>query len=220
MSDFLGAAVVFAALAAVLVITPGADTILVMRTAMRSGRRAGIVTSTGVVTGPVLWGVAAGTGLALLLRDNIWLYRAIILGGAGYLCYLAAESFRSAFAVRLAGTAVPAATGIPDRNLGGSYYRLYSRGLLTNLLNPKIGIFYLSVIPGLLPTGSSSALFGFTMGCIQACLGLLFLSAVSSAEEMFRRFFANPRSAMTLEICAGGALLAFAAYAIASAFLE
>lgn len=219
MNDFLGAALVFAALAAVLVITPGADTILVMRTAMRSGRRAGIVTSTGVVTGPVLWGVAAGTGLAFILRDNVWLYRAIILGGAGYLCYLAVESFRSAFAIRATGVPVPAGAGA-DPAAGGGFYRLYSRGLLTNLLNPKIGIFYLSVIPGLLPPGSSSALFGFTMGCIQACLGLVFLSAVSSAEEMFRRFFSQPRSARILEICAGTALLAFAGYAVASAFWE
>jgi threonine/homoserine/homoserine lactone efflux protein len=214
MNDFLSAAAVFAALAAVLVITPGADTILVLRTAMRSGRRAGIVTSTGVVTGPVVWGVAAGTGLAFVLQSNVWLYRAIILAGAGYLLYLAIESFRSAFATKPVGFAVIVA----DRSNGAGVYKLYSRGLLTNLLNPKIGIFYLSVIPGLLPPGSSSALFGFTMGCIQACLGLLFLTAVSSADEVFRRFFARPRSAMILELCAGAALLAFCGYAVSSAF--
>lgn len=216
MNDFLGAAVVFAALAAVLVITPGADTILVMRTAMKSGRRAGVITSTGVVTGPVVWGVAAGTGLAFVLQNNVWLYRAIILTGAAYLFYLAFESFRSAFRAKPADVAVV----MVDRSPSAGAYRLYSRGLLTNLLNPKIGIFYLSVIPGLLPAGSSSALFGFTMGCIQACLGLLFLTAVSSAEEMFRRFFSRPRSAMVLEFCAGTALLAFCGYAVTSAFLD
>lgn len=209
---------VFAGLAVVVVLIPGADTILVFRVSRASGVRNGLVTAAGVVTGPVIWGMLSGVGVALVLSRNAALYAALALGGALYLVYLAAGCFRSAarggpvLADTVLADTVLADTVLADPVLAGRPRSAYVTGLLTNLLNPKIGVFYLSVMPGLFHGRHLDAWVGGSLGLIQSVIGFIYLACVTLLAGRSRRYLAGRRAGVTVEVVAGACLLAFAAY--------
>ncbi|XVQ09765.1 LysE family translocator [Spirillospora sp. CA-255316] len=198
---------VFSGLAFAVVLMPGADTILVFRTSRALGTRTGLMTAAGVVTGPVLWGVFSGIGVALVIARNQTLYTALALLGALYLLYLAYGCFRSA----ADGSAVP--LDAPDEAPpdSGTMRNAYVTGLLTNLLNPKIGVFYLSVMPGLFQ-GEADPWDGGSLGLIQASMGIVFLSCVALLAGKARRYLSSRRASLVVEVLAGACLLAFAVY--------
>lgn len=199
---------VFSLLAFAVVLMPGADTILVFRTSRVQGTRAGLMTAVGVVTGPVLWGMFSGIGVALIIARDKTLYVAVALLGALYLVYLAYGCFKSA----ADGSAVPLDTSSEEGPPGsGSMRRAYVTGLLTNLLNPKIGVFYLSVMPGLF-RGNVDPWDGGSLGLIQATMGIVFLSCVAFLAGKARRYLSSRRASLTVEVLAGLCLLAFAVY--------
>ncbi|MEV4647817.1 LysE family translocator [Saccharopolyspora sp. NPDC049357] len=193
---------VFAGLALVVVLTPGADTILVLRMSSAHGARTGIATALGVVTGPVIWGALSGVGVALIVTRNATLYTALALLGAAYLLYLAVGCFRSAAAAATSIEAGLEPRAIRPRNA-------YVTGLLTNLLNPKIGVFYLAVMPGLFLGQHLDLWIGGSLGLIQACIGLAFLSCAAWFATRSRRFLTGPRSGVLMETVAGLCLLTF-----------
>jgi threonine/homoserine/homoserine lactone efflux protein len=189
---------------------PGADTILVFRTSRARGSRAGLATAAGVVTGPVVWGTLSGIGVALVIAHNGTLYATLALAGALYLLYLAAGCFRAA---ATGSTALLDAEPLPYTRPCNAYIT----GLLTNLLNPKIGVFYLSVMPGLFQ-GRPGPWVGGSLGLIQAGLGITFLSAVALLAGRARHLLASRHAAMVVESVAGACLLTFAAYVTWSVF--
>ncbi|MFD0685877.1 LysE family translocator [Actinomadura fibrosa] len=200
---------VFSGLAFAVVLMPGADTILVFRTSRALGTRTGLMTAVGVVTGPVLWGVFSGIGVALVIARNKSIYTALALLGALYLMYLAYGCFKSA--ADGGATPLDAADEAPADS--GSMRNAYVTGLLTNLLNPKIGVFYLSVMPGLFQ-GRAGPWDGGSLGLIQASMGIVFLSCVALLAGKARRYLSSRRASLTVEILAGTCLLAFAVYVI------
>ncbi|MDL4775329.1 MULTISPECIES: LysE family translocator [Thermomonosporaceae] len=215
---------VFAGLALTVVLMPGADTILVFRTSRAHGTRLGLTTAAGVVTGPVIWGMLSGVGVALIVARNATVYRALALFGALYLLYLAAGCLRAA----ATGT-VPPLDGEPNEPNepneaneadaavpGGTPRNAYVTGLLTNLLNPKIGVFYLSIMPGLFH-GTPDLWVGGSLGLIQASMGIVFLGLVAVLSGRARRYLAGRRASAAVELLAGGCLAAFALYTAWSA---
>jgi threonine/homoserine/homoserine lactone efflux protein len=199
---------VFAGLACTVVLMPGADTVLVFRTTQAYGTRTGLTTAVGVVTGPIVWGMLSGAGVALLISRNAIVYMSIALLGALYLAYLAVGCFRSAAS---GSTALLNASA--DSTPAGSSRNAYVTGLLTNLFNPKIGVFYLSVMPGLFH-GRVGLWAGGSLGLIQACLGIVFLSGVALVTGRARRYLTSRRTTVVVEMLAGCCLLAFAAYVV------
>lgn len=198
---------VFSLLAFAVVLMPGADTILVFRTSRAQGTRAGLMTAVGVVTGPVLWGMFSGIGVALIVARDKTLYVALALLGALYLVYLAYGCFKSA----ADGSAVPLDASDEGPRESGTMRRAYVTGLLTNLLNPKIGVFYLSVMPGLF-RGDVDPWDGGSLGLIQATMGIVFLSCVAFLAGRARRYLSSRRASLAVEVLAGLCLLAFAVY--------
>jgi threonine/homoserine/homoserine lactone efflux protein len=135
----LRALLAFAAFAAVVTITPGLDTMLVVRTAAVSGRRAAFASAGGIMLGCLAWAVASALGITALLAASRVGYEVLRWAGVAYLCFL---GVRTLWRHRRPATS-EAAGPRPERSAG----RAFRVGLTTNLLNPKVGVFYLSVLP-------------------------------------------------------------------------
>ena len=152
----------FALASTLLILAPGPDSLLVLRNTLRHGRRAGWVTASGTMSGLLAWAVAAAFGLSALLRVSDLGYNAVRLAGGCYLLWLGVSSLwpfrgRPATPVTAAGPAGPAAGK-------AGWRRAYLNGLLSNLLNPKIGVFFIAFLPGFIPAGAPAPLFPLALG--------------------------------------------------------
>jgi RhtB (resistance to homoserine/threonine) family protein len=158
--DVTVALLTFLATATLLIVAPGPDTLLVTRNVFRRGRRGGLVTAAGTVTGLALWSVAAALGLSALLSASRVGYDVVRVAGGLYLVWLGIQSLRS-HGMPLPADARTEATPMPMR-------RAYLSGVLSNLLNPKIGVFFVTFLPGFVPVGAP-------VGATAALLGALFV---------------------------------------------
>lgn len=128
---------------ALLTITPGPDTALVLRNAMRHGWPAGVRTGAGSATGLLLWGLAACAGVAMVLAASARVFTALKLAGAVYLGYLGARMLWRAWRNR--GRCGAAALPAPRPAVSAG--TLFRQGLVTNLLNPKAAAFFTALLP-------------------------------------------------------------------------
>src|SRR5215472_5911536 len=152
----------FALASTLLILAPGPDSLLVLRNTLRHGRRAGWVTATGTMSGLLAWAAAAAFGLSALLRVSHLGFDVVRLAGACYLLWLGVSSL---WASR--GTpAGPAAAARPARPAPApaGWRRVYLNGLLSNLFNPKIGVFFVAFLPGFIPAGAPAPLFPLVLG--------------------------------------------------------
>lgn len=138
------------ALASLLIeLTPGPNMAYLAILAADRGKKAGLAAVGGVALGLALLGLLAVLGLGALLVEQPGLFQALRWAGVAYLLYLAWEAWSDARKPIEA----------PDPNEG--LWRYFRRGLITNLLNPKAALFYITIIPGFLPTGSGGETFLF-----------------------------------------------------------
>lgn len=179
----------FLALAAVVICTPGPDTALTIRNTLVRGRGDGMLTALGVASGQAMWTLAASAGVAAVVAASHPLFLAIRLAGAAYLVYLGVHAFRGH-----AGGNVRAAKGAG-----------YRQGLLSNLGNPKMAVFFTSLLPQ----------FGAGFGELSA-LGLLFcattltwLTGYALAVSRAQRFIVRARVRRALDALTGTVLVAF-----------
>jgi threonine/homoserine/homoserine lactone efflux protein len=170
----------FALASTLLILAPGPDSLLVMRNTLRGGRRAGWVTASGTLSGLLVWAVAAALGLSELLRVSRAGYDVVRFAGAAYLIWLGASSlglrpgrFRRGSASHGAdergepgGRPRPAADQAGQLSPPGraGWGRVYLNGLLSNLFNPKIGVFFIAFLPGFIPAGMPVAQFSLALG--------------------------------------------------------
>jgi len=150
----------FALASTLLILAPGPDSLLVLRNTMRGGRRAGLITACGTISGLAIWALAAALGLSALVRVSHIGYEVLRFAGAGYLIWLGAGSFG------LFGRKGSGHTSA-ERPLPGSpptRARAYLNGLLSNLFNPKISVFFLAFLPAFIPAGAAAAPFSLVLG--------------------------------------------------------
>jgi threonine/homoserine/homoserine lactone efflux protein len=162
MEPMTAALLAFGLTATLVILAPGPDSILVMRNTLRGGRRAGWITACGTLSGLLVWAVAAALGLSALLQVSHVGYNVVRLAGAAYLIWLGATSLWPRRRPRAdpdgrPGTSEPA--GEPARS-----GRVYLNGLLSNLFNPKIGVFFIAFLPGFIPARASTAAFSLLLG--------------------------------------------------------
>ena len=138
----------FVAVSAVVICTPGQDTALTIRNTLAGGRRSGVATAAGVSIGQAVWTVAASAGVVALLTASEPVFRTLKLVGAAYLVCLGAQSLWAAIA-RTREHAVRSATPLSSR-------RALRQGVLSNLGNPKMAVFFASLLPQFAPEGSAS----------------------------------------------------------------
>jgi threonine/homoserine/homoserine lactone efflux protein len=168
----------FTAVAALLTITPGVDMALVTRVALERGPRAARFTAAGICSGLLMWAALSAVGVAALLATSAEVYTVLRLAGAAYLVYLGVQGL-----LRAAGperVEAPRAHGSPFR-----------QGLLTNLLNPKIAVFYTTFLPQFIGPHDPVLATSLLLASIHAGLSLIWLSAYASvvarAGDVLRR---------------------------------
>jgi threonine/homoserine/homoserine lactone efflux protein len=175
----------FLGVATVLTIAPGPDMALVTRMVFARGRTAAWLTTLGVVTGHVTWGMAAGIGVAAILNASATLYTVLRLAGAAYLIWLGIHAL-------FARAAPPATSTAPgERPTPGSRLSAYRQGLLNDLLNPKIGVFYTTLLPQFIAPGQPVFLTSVLLASIFALIVAAWLGTyvvlLSQAGSLFRR---------------------------------
>ncbi|MFI0349226.1 LysE family translocator [Actinomadura sp. 9N407] len=193
---FIGAAMLIA-------MVPGPSTVVIMRSSVRSGRRAGLAAVLGNETGVLLWGVAAALGLAALLAASRLAYDVLRIAGAVVLVYLGAR------ALWQARRGAPAASDGESAGAEASgSWRCYRLGLVTNAANPKAGVFAVSFLPQFVPEGwpVTAVLLGFA--ALWALIDLIWYSVIVWAVHAARRVFDRPEVRRRLEQVSGGVLVA------------
>jgi threonine/homoserine/homoserine lactone efflux protein len=196
----------FTLAAGLLTITPGLDTALVLRTAAVEGGKQAILAGVGICSGCLLWGAAASFGLSALLAVSGFAYNVLRIVGAIYLGYLGIKLFIRAFASTSSnGAAGP--VWKEDQSTGSSLW--FKRGLLTNFLNPKVGVFYLSFLPQFIPAGVRVWSFSMLLALIHATEGLLWFLLLANATELLSSWLRQRRVVMALDSAMGAILIAF-----------
>ncbi len=196
----------FSLAAGLLTITPGLDTALVLRTAAVEGGKQALLAGVGICFGCLLWGAAASFGLGALLAVSSFGYNMLRIIGAIYLGYLGIKLLIRAFArTSSPSTAEP----ILQEHKGGDGSLWLRRGLLTNLLNPKVGMFYLSFLPQFIPAGVQVWSFSILLASIHATEGLLWFLLLTNATELLSGWLRQRRVVMALDSAMGAIFIGF-----------
>lgn len=190
----------FTATAALLTVTPGLDTALVLRTAAAEGPRRAMLAAAGIALGCLGWGLLVGAGLGALLAASQLAYELLRWAGALYLCYLGIRLIR---APRQALDLSEPTAATP----GQANWLL--RGFLTNLLNPKVGAFYVSFLPQFIPAGASVLGWSVLLASIHNVLGLIWFAALIAATRPLLGALRRPGVMAWLDRLTGGLFVAF-----------
>ncbi|MEE1937988.1 LysE family translocator [Streptomyces sp. TRM 70361] len=189
-----------------MVLTPGPNMIYLVSRSVTQGRRAGLVSLCGVVTGFLVYLVAVNSGLSVVFLAVPELYTAVRLAGAGYLAWLAWK------ALGPGGVSVFA----PQELAGDPPRRLFAMGLVTNLLNPKIAVMYLSLIPQFVDLRAGHVLLqGFVLGGIQIAVSVAVNLAIVLAAGAVAAFLARRPRWMRVQRYVTGSALGGLAVALA-----
>jgi len=190
--------VLFVGVAWALIITPGPDMLYVITRGVTQGRRAGMLSALGVICGILVHTTAAAFGLTLLLQTSAFAFLMVKTLGGIYLIYLGVKAWRdkSTFSVQ---------TSAPSL----SFQRVFWQGVLSNVLNPKVAIFFLAFLPQFVDKGSGNVPFQMVMlGLTFACFGLCFLLVIGySSGKIGRLLTRRPQYAEFLQRLAGGILI-------------
>lgn len=189
----------FTGIAALLTITPGADTMLVVRSALLRGRRAGLLTVLGICSGLFVHATVSALGLSVILVRSARAFEIVKLAGAAYLVFLGIQSLRSAVRPR------PAAGPASER---AGARRAYVDGLLTNVLNPKVAVFYLAFLPQFIGADDPVLAKSILLASIHGAEGILWLSLVTVFVARLRGVLTQPRVQAALEGATGLVLVA------------
>ena len=181
-----------------LILAPGPDMLYVITRGMTLGRRAGMLSAVGVIFGILVHTTAAAFGLTLILQTSTLAFLIVKYLGAAYLIYLGVKAWREKSTFRL-----------PSSTLDVSLRRVFWQGVLSNVLNPKIAIFFLAFLPQFVEKGSSHvSIQMMALGLTFAFFGLCFLLAVGYSSGTLGGWLARrPHHAQFLGRLAGGILI-------------
>jgi threonine/homoserine/homoserine lactone efflux protein len=224
----LDALFAFTVVAGLLTLAPGLDTALVLRSSLTRSRAYAWATALGVATGAVVWGIAAAVGVSALLAASELAYRMLTIAGAAYMLWLGASMVWSSFRgagkdpvdIALTGAATPGAprgcdAGSPVPT--DSPWRGWLTGAGTNLLNPKVGVFYIVTIPQFLPDGVSPLLMGAALAGVHAVLTMTWFAMLIMGAGYARRWLSSPRSLAIIDRLTGLVLMGFGGTLLADA---
>lgn len=197
----------FLGIITVLTITPGADTMLVIRNVVARGQRAGYLTALGICSGLFIHATLSALGLSVILVRSAAIFEIVKLAGACYLIILGAWSLWQMIRSRNHNEPVPALAIQTPQPAGG--WRSLREGLLTNVLNPKVAIFYLAFLPQFINPGDPVLLKSLLLAGLHFVLSILWLALISTFLGRLRGFIARPAVQRGIEAVAGTVLIAF-----------
>jgi threonine/homoserine/homoserine lactone efflux protein len=185
--------IAFTSTASLLTITPGLDTALVLRTAASEGSRRAALAGLGIISGCLVWAAVVAVGLGALIEASQFAYTVLRWTGAAYLVWVGYHMGchpRAAFV-----------TKTPDARATRA---AFARGALTNLLNPKVGVFYVSFLPQFIPAGVSVAPYTMLLGAIHALLGGIWFVCLILAIRPLARVLRRATVVKSLDRVTGG----------------
>ncbi|WP_369200017.1 LysE family translocator [Streptomyces sp. PU-14G] len=194
--QFLAAAGVLA----VLTMVPGPDMAVVTKRAVSAGWRDGLRTVGGITAGLLVWGVLTIAGLAAVLAASATAYTAVKLAGAAYLVFLGIQALLHSRRVRARETGA-----LPDSPAGNPW----RTGLVSNVFNPKIAVFYTGLLPTLAPTGLSPHTGMALLVLVHAALTAVWLGGYVLLLAKARVFFQKPAVRRTIDRVTGTVLIGF-----------
>ena len=192
----------FAVVATIITVIPGVDMALIARSVLTHGRRAGYVTSVGVSTGLWVHAVASALGLSSILMASAALFSLVKLAGAAYLIVLGALSLHRALR-----PPADAATGVV-RATARDARRAFVQGFLSNLLNPKVAVFYLTLLPQFIRPGDSVLARSLLLAGVHVVIGLVWLILYAYFLGRLSTVLRRPRVRRALEGVTGTLLIA------------
>jgi threonine/homoserine/homoserine lactone efflux protein len=176
-------------------LTPGQDTLYIVGRTMSQGRRAGLLSVLGISSGSVIHTLAAAFGLSAILATSAVAFTVAKMAGAAYLVYLGVRML-------INRSALPAPTGefAPEHD-----WPIYRAGLLTNVLNPKVALFFMAFLPQFVDPAAESRVLAFLfLGAVFIVNGTLWcLVLVWGASTMSRKLLGNPTTGVLLQRAAG-----------------
>ncbi|CUU26133.1 threonine/homoserine/homoserine lactone efflux protein [Pantoea agglomerans] len=190
----------FSLAALLLTLTPGLDTALILRTACAEGGKKAFHVALGIDAGCFIWGALVALGLGALLAVSEMAYTVLKVCGAVYLSWLGLQLLirpRSSF------------SDGDDNNVSqGSWF---IRGILGNVLNPKMGIFYVSFLPQFIPTGHSPLIWTFILVSIHVAIGTIWSVTLILSTHFASAILKKSRVVRIMDRATGGLFLCFAA---------
>ena len=176
----------FLGVSAIVIVTPGPDTAVTVRNTLLGGRIAGILTALGISTGQAIWALATSFGIVALLVASEFLFQAVKYAGAAYLIYLGLHALIGAW--RNGGDGAPALQAGRVRLRPG---RAFLQGLMSDLGNPKMAVFFASLLPQFATPGEGLFTELMSLGLVFSLMTFLWLTAyafvIAKAGEVLRR---------------------------------
>ncbi|MGY5125281.1 LysE family translocator [Streptomyces nigrescens] len=202
----------FALMVGLLTLTPGLDTALVLRTAALGHRRRAWGVVLGIQSGTLAWGVLTSLGVTALLTASHLAYETLRWAGAAYLVWMGGRLLwatwrRSADECPKptgSGAATTTGKGADDTLLGG-----WRQGMATNLLNPKMGAFYVAVLPQFIPADASQLAAGVLLAAVHILLAVMWAGALITLAQVLRDRLQRPSARRVLDRITGTVIAAF-----------
>ena len=179
----------FAVMSLIVTVTPGPDSLLVLRSSLLGGRRTGARVAGGATAGSLAWGICSAAGLPAILAASAQAYRAIQLAGACYLIVLGIRGWRA--------TGGHASSSRPERRPG------FRTGLLSNLLNPKVGLFFLAIMPQLIPHHAAVTMYALAFAVTDMVIAGAWLAIVAWVSDKAGALLRRPRVRTALDRATG-----------------
>lgn len=195
-------------MAGLLTLVPGIDTALVLRSSITRSRGYAFATALGISTGAMIWGVAAAVGVSALLAASEIAYRALTLAGAAYMVWLGASLLWKSRA-KAGAEATPSEAAAVQVAGNGQLVRGWATGAGTNLLNPKVGVFYIATIPQFIPAGTSPLLSGVVLAGVHCLLTMAWFTLLIFGSQLASKWLKGPRSIKVVDRITGTVLVGF-----------
>jgi RhtB (resistance to homoserine/threonine) family protein len=185
-----------------LTLSPGVDTLLVLRNSARGGWRDGMLTTLGISSGLFVHATVSALGISVILLQSAWAFTLLKLAGAAYLLWLGFITLRSALR---SGSALPTPALMQRQPL--HVWRSLREGLLSNVLNPKAVMFYMAFLPQFIDPTGSAVQQSLLMALVHFTLSMLWLCGLAVIADQARRRLRMPRLGRTLNALNGVLLM-------------
>lgn len=192
---------------AVLTLTPGVDTLLVIRNSARGGVRDGVVTSLGICNGLFVHATISAVGISFILMQTAWAFSVLKIGGACYLVWLGIGSLRQCWqgrgAIGIGGAAQP-----KSRLRTG---RAFREGFLSNVLNPKTALFYMAFLPQFIEPAAPALSQSLFLASLHFIMAMVWQCGVALTVDRARFWLTRPTVGRVFHGLTGGAFVAIGA---------
>ncbi|MFC9618645.1 LysE family translocator [Streptomyces sp. NPDC056930] len=201
----------FALVVGLLTLTPGLDTALILRTSALGRRKRALGVVLGIQSGTLVWGALTSLGVTALLTASHVAYETLRYAGAAYLLWMGGRMIISTLRGRVAeGVELPGAEARALAPQGTDGLAAgWRQGALTNLLNPKMGVFYVAVLPQFIPAGAPHFATGLLLTGVHIVLGLLWSALLVSFAQVLRGRLQRPQARRLLDRITGTVIAGF-----------